>query len=214
MNYLYLHGFASAPQSRKAQDLRDRFHHLGHTLHIPDLNQGDFTGLSLSRQIQQVATEHLSDERPTTIIGSSFGGLTAAWLGEKYDCVQRVILLAPAFQFLTHWRPKIGVDPWQQWQTTGRMDIYHYGDQAMLPLNYGFVTDLMAYDDGELRRSLPTLIIHGINDDVVPIQVSRDYADQRPYVKLLQVPSDHLLGDQLDTIWFEAVRFCGLPHST
>lgn len=214
MNYIYLHGFASAPQSRKAQDLCDRFHHLGQTLHIPDLNQGDFTGLSLSRQIQQVATESLSDAPPTTIIGSSFGGLAAAWLGEKYDCVKRVILLAPAFQFLTYWRPKIPVDQWQQWQTTGRMDIYHYGEQAMLPLDYSFVTDMMGYDDGGLRRSLPTLIIHGINDDVVPIQVSREYASQRPYVQLLQVSSDHSLGDQLDTIWSEAVRFCGLRLST
>ena len=90
MNYLYLHGFASAPQSRKAEDLRDRFSHLGYILHVPDLNQGNFIGLSLSRQIQQVATECLSDQRPITIIGPSFGGLTAAWLGEKYDCVKRV----------------------------------------------------------------------------------------------------------------------------
>ena len=211
MNYLYLHGFASAPQSRKAQNLRDRFGQSGHTLHIPDLNQGNFTGLSLSRQIQQVQTEYLATGEPTTVIGSSFGGLTAAWLGEKSPCVERVILLAPAFQFLTNWKPKIPADQWQRWESSGRMDIYHYGEQRMLPLDYGFVTDMMQYADGTLKRSLPTLIIHGLNDDVVPIRVSREYATDRSHVRLLEVNSDHSLGDQLERIWAETVNFCGLP---
>ena len=210
MQYIYLHGFASAPQSRKAQDLCDRFHRLGQTLHIPDLNQGDFTGLTLSRQIQQVQTEYLSSNQPTTVIGSSFGGLTAAWLGERFACVERVILLAPAFQFLTNWRPKFPVAQWQQWQDTGRMDIFHYGEQKPLPLAYGFVTDMMQYDDGDLQRSLPTLIIHGVNDDVVPVQVSRGYGEERSHVRLLEVDSDHSLGDQLETIWQETVQFCEL----
>lgn len=210
MNYIYLHGFASAPQSRKAQDLRDRFQQLGHTLHIPDLNQGDFTHLSLSRQIQQVQTEYLTSGQPSTIIGSSFGGLTAAWLGEQSDCIERVILLAPAFQFLANWQPKFPVEQWQQWETTGRMDIYHYGEQAMLSLDYGFVTDMSQYDDRRLQRSLPTLIIHGLQDDVVPIRVSQEYSKDRPYVRLLEVESDHSLGNQLDTIWDAIVSFCHL----
>ena len=210
MNYIYLHGFASAPQSRKAQALRDNFQQLGYTLHIPDLNQGDFTHLSLSRQIQQVQSEYLSSGQPTTIIGSSFGGLTAAWLGEQFDCVERVILLAPAFQFLANWQPKFLSEQWQQWEETGRMDIYHYGEQSMLPLDYGFVTDMRQYDDGALQRSLPTLVIHGLQDDVVPIQVSQEYGKKRAYVRLLEVESDHSLGDQLATIWAETTRFCSL----
>ncbi|MEM9216941.1 MAG: YqiA/YcfP family alpha/beta fold hydrolase [Cyanobacteria bacterium P01_F01_bin.150] len=210
MQYIYLHGFASAPQSRKAQNLQGRFQALGHTLHIPDLNQGSFTQLTLSRQIQQVQAEYLASGQHTVIIGSSFGGLTAAWLGQKYDCVERVILLAPAFQFLANWRPKIPVANWQQWEQTGSMNIYHYGAKTMLPLDYGFATDMVQYDEGTLMRSLPTLIIHGINDEVVPIQVSRSYAKQRDYVSLLEVHSDHSLGDQLDAIWRETVRFLEL----
>lgn len=210
MNYIYLHGFASAPQSRKAQYLRDRFQKLGHTLHIPDLNQGDFTHLSLSRQIKQIQSDYLSSDRSTIVIGSSFGGLTAAWLGEQSNCVERVILLAPAFQFLANWQPKFPVEQWQQWESTGRMDIYHYGEQSMLPLDYGFVTDMRQYDDGGLQRSLPTLIIHGLQDDVVPIRVSQDYSEQRSYVRLLAVDSDHSLGNQLDTIWSKTINFCSL----
>lgn len=53
MHYPYLHGFASGPQSVKAQFLQYQFAELGQTLHILDLNQGGFTQLTLSRQIQQ-----------------------------------------------------------------------------------------------------------------------------------------------------------------
>lgn len=206
MNYLYLHGLASGPRSRKAQDLRDRFHQIGHTLHIPDLNQGEFTQLTLSRQIQQVksdylANDYLARDQPTMIIGSSLGGLTAAWVGQHCPQVRQLILLAPAFQFLHHWRSHIPADQWQQWQQTGTMNVYHYGYEKMMPLAYRFVTDLMQYEEASLSRPVPTLIIHGVYDEVVPIQVSRAYATGRSHVTLLEVTSDHTLGDQLDEIW-------------
>jgi uncharacterized protein len=48
MNYLYLHGFASGPQSMKAVDLCDRFAQQGFDLKISDLNQADFFNLTLT----------------------------------------------------------------------------------------------------------------------------------------------------------------------
>ncbi len=50
--YIYLHGFASSPSSTKAQYLRARFASLQINLNIPDLNQGDFSHLTLTRQLQ------------------------------------------------------------------------------------------------------------------------------------------------------------------
>ena len=50
--YIYLHGFASSPQSSKAIYLRDRFAEINLNLEVLDLNQGDFTHLTLTRQIQ------------------------------------------------------------------------------------------------------------------------------------------------------------------
>lgn len=209
MNYIYLHGFASGPGSRKAQDLRDRFQSMGYTLHIPDLNTGGFSSLTLSRQIQQIQTEYLADGQPITILGSSFGGLTAAWLGQHCPSVQQLVLLAPAFQFLTNWRPRIPDEQWQQWQQTGTMAVYHYGQEQLAPLEYGFVQDLENYHESDLTRPVPTLIIHGVHDDVVPVQVSVDYAKARSHVTLLQVHSDHSLTDRLDKIWLETARVCG-----
>ncbi len=208
MNAFYLHGFASSPQSAKAQYLSACFQSLGLPLQIPDLNQNDFYHLTLSRQLQQV--EQLLPKSPVTIIGSSFGGLTAAWLGERSPQVERLVLLAPAFHFLSHWQPRIGTEQMQRWQTEGSMPVYHYGANQMLPLGYQLITDMAQYDEADLKRPVPTLILHGLYDDVIPIQASRDYAANRNWVDLIELNSDHaLIGVQSD-IWQTIRAFCCL----
>ncbi len=205
--YIYLHGFASSPQSKKAQYLRTCFQEANYSLNLLDLNQGDFTHLTLTRQLRQVAAE-FDGNLPVTLIGSSFGGLTAAWLGQKYTQVQRLVLLAPAFGFLDHWLTRLGEEDVQRWRDSGFFSVYHYSESSFLPLHYQFVTDARHYQDEELQRPLPTLILHGLHDDVIPIQASRDYAADRPWVQLLELDSDHALTDMMSPIWQAIQGFC------
>ena len=202
--YLYLHGFASSPQSRKAQFLKKRFQDLQLNLHLPDLNQGDFTRLTLTRQLQQIEAE-FSPQIPQkrVIIGSSFGGLTAAWLTQRNFKADQLILLAPAFQFLNYWLPKLGTAQLEQWKTEGYYSVYHYSEQRQLPLSYQFIEDLFQYPDEQLQTPVPTLILHGKQDESIPIQASRDFAKTRPWVQLIELESDHSLGNVLDQIWSE-----------
>jgi predicted esterase YcpF (UPF0227 family) len=108
MRYIYLHGFASSPRSHKARDLEQRFARLGQSLLIPDLNQADFSHLTLTRQMRQVEPLLPPPPTPVTLMGSSLGGLTAVWLAEQQPQVQRLVLLAPAFGLLSHWLLKLG----------------------------------------------------------------------------------------------------------
>ncbi|PZD75283.1 hypothetical protein C1752_00482 [Acaryochloris thomasi RCC1774] len=202
MNYLYLHGFASGPQSQKAQYLCDRIQSLGFSLQIPDLNQDDFLHLTLSRQIQQVH-QILDTATPWTIIGSSFGGLTAAWVAQRQPAVQQLILLAPAFGFLNHWLPILGEAQRQQWQEQGTLAVYHHSAQQALPLSYRFFEDLSTYRDDELQRPVPTLILHGTQDTTIPITASEKYAVQRSGTRLIPLETDHAMTDALEQIWTE-----------
>lgn len=208
MQYIYLHGFASSPKSAKVSYLLDRFRERNLELATPDFNQGDFSHLTITRQLTQVAS--LLDDRPVTLIGSSLGGLTAAWLGEKYPQVERLVLIAPAFGFLDHWLPKLTPAELSQWQTSGYKPIYHYGAGRSLPLHYEFVTDAQSYDTPSLTRAIPTLICHGSHDEVIPMAASYDYAQERPWVKFREYPSDHTLMDAIDLIWQEIQEFCQL----
>ncbi|HIK45169.1 MAG TPA: alpha/beta fold hydrolase [Leptolyngbyaceae cyanobacterium M65_K2018_010] len=210
--YLYLHGFASSPQSHKAQALQKRFQALGLPLVIPDLNQGDFTHLTLSRQIHQASEIILSQPGPTVVIGSSLGGLTAAWLGERpelQDRIEKLVLLAPAFQFLDQWLPRLGPEQVEQWRRTGSMAVYHYTEQRHLPLRYAFVEDAETFLEAELKTEIPTLILHGHQDEVIAVTASQAYAATRPWVKLVELDSDHALVDVEAEIWQHIQQFLG-----
>lgn len=206
--YIYLHGFASSPRSAKAKYLRDCFAKLQIDLKTPDLNQGNFSHLTITRQIRQVEAE-LQLILPATLIGSSLGGLVAAWLGERQSQVH-LVLLAPAFQFLSHWLPQLAAEKLNQWPRSQSMMVYHYGEKRSLPLNYEFVVDAEQYQDEQLLRPIPTLILHGREDEVIPIQASRDFAAQRPWVQLIELDSNHALGNVLPEIWEAIQVFCQL----
>ena len=216
-SYIYLHGFASSPDSAKAKYFRDRFSSLGIDLKTPDLNQNNFSGLTLTRQLRQIETEFLQTQSPAekvknlggvTIIGSSFGGLTAAWLADRQLSVKQIVLLAPAFDFLSHWLPMLGQQQLEKWQSEKYLSVYHYGEQQEVPLNYQFVADMAQYPEEKLMRSVPTLIVHGLHDIIVPIQASRNFADNRPWVQLMELEDDHSLGNVLGEIWEAMQKFC------
>ncbi|MBE9043045.1 alpha/beta fold hydrolase [Pleurocapsales cyanobacterium LEGE 10410] len=206
--YIYLHGFASSPRSSKAQYLRDRFAKQEIELEVLDLNQGDFSSLTLTRQIQQTVAA-IKDRSSVTLIGSSFGGLTSTWVAQRQR-VNQLILLAPAFGFPHSWYSRLLPDQIKHWRESGYLSVYHYGEGREIPLHYQFLEDADNYSRSELKRSLPTLIIHGIHDDVVPIQVSRDYAKQHSQVKLVELDSDHGLNDVQERIWLEIRDFLGI----
>ena len=200
--YIYLHGFASSPQSIKAQKFKALFAQKNIPLMIPDLNQDDFYHLTLTRQIQQVST-YLDDNDPTPVIliGSSLGGLTAALIAEKHEKVKQLILLAPAFSFFSHWLESLDNNVLNNWKNQGELSIYHYGYDQELPLSYQFIIDGKTYDETILKRPVPTLIFHGKHDEVIPIESSYNYTKIRERVTLIELDSDHGLTDMTPNIW-------------
>ncbi len=186
--------------------MSDRFAQLQLSLVIPDLNQDDFAHLTLSRQIQQV--QALLPSTPVTLIGSSLGGLTAAWVGQLCPQVSRLVLLAPAFDFLAHWLPKLGTAQLEEWQRSDRLLVFHQAEGKLVPLHYGFVEDCATYRETELQRPIPTLILHGSHDDVIPVAASAAFARDRPWVQFMSLDSDHGLLDVGTEIWQATQAFC------
>ena len=195
---IYLHGFGSGPSSRKARFFSERAASLGLDLQVPDLVDGDFEKLSLTRQLAVV--ERVARNRPVSLIGSSLGGYLAALYAARHPEVLAAVLLAPAFGFARRWPERLGESQMNAWRRNGWMSVYHYGLERMLPLGYGLIDDGLRYEDfPEVHQ--PVLLIHGTRDDVVTADWSRQYASARPNVELELVDSDHDLANVLDWMW-------------
>lgn len=207
--FFYLHGWASSPASSKAIFFQQCFANSQIHLHIPDLNQDDFYHLTLTRQIQQVAAL-FPLQAEITVIGSSLGGLVALWLAQQNLQIKQVVLFAPALDFVRNSRQVIGDENLQKWQATGELSLYHYAYQREELLSYEFMQDMSLYEDQNLRRELPTLILHGIHDDVVPVDISREFAATHPWVTLQTFESDHSLSNVQQELWSAIQQFCHL----
>lgn len=201
---LYLHGFASTPQSFKAGYLARRFSEQGWPLEIPDLNGADFRRLTLTGQLSII--EQCAGGGPVHLIGSSLGGYLAALYAARHEEVEKLVLLAPAFGFARLYEESLGVEKVKEWERTGALRVMHYGLGRETELGWQFLEDARRWEE-EPVITQPCLIIHGTRDDVVPVQVSRQFARTRTCCELLEVDSDHELRDQVEVIWEAASSF-------
>jgi pimeloyl-ACP methyl ester carboxylesterase len=204
MRFMYLHGFASGPGSRKALAFRDALPQRGFSLEIPDLAQGDFGHLTISGQLRVI--EDALNGEPCRLIGSSMGGYLASLYAAAHPEVDRLVLLAPAFGFAERWASMQGVRTIERWRETGWLEVFHYGDRAARTVHYGLLEDALKFP-GFPDFGQPALIFHGAEDATVSVDLSRRFAASHPNVRLRERDSDHELLNVLSEIVAEAVPF-------
>jgi len=206
MRLLYLHGFASGPQSRKAREFQSALTASPAlpALEIPQLDEGDFEHLTLSRQLQVI--EHTLQGEPACLIGSSLGGYLAALYASRHPEIDRLVLLAPAFGFSARWNELTGPEKMRSWRETGWLEVFHYAAGAPRRVHYGLCEDANHFPP-EPDFSQPALIFHGLRDDVVPVECSRRFAGSRTNVSLFEVDSDHELTSALNQITAASIPF-------
>ena len=204
MRYVYLHGFASSPNSRKALAFARALGTVGKHLEIPSLEDNDFPHITLSRQLQVL--EDLLQNEPACLIGSSMGGYLATRYASTHPEIDRLVLLAPAFAFMERWEHLAGTARLTSWRETGFLDIFHYGQQRMTPVHYALYTDSLLHP-AYPRVTQPSLIFHGTADTVVPLSVSQAFAARNPSAALVPLESDHELINVLERLTREGVQF-------
>ena len=202
--FFYLHGFASGPSSKKARFFRQRLAESGIGLEIPDLAQGDFEHLTMSGQLKVI--EAMAGSAPAVLIGSSMGGYLAALYAASHPSVQRLLLLAPAFDLAARWPAVVGNQQASDWKSSRVMSLYHHGDACDRRLSYAIVEDGAQYE-AYPDFTQPALIFHGRRDTTVPPEYSERFAREHRNVKLMLLDSDHELIDVLPAMWDESAQF-------
>lgn len=210
--FVYLHGFASSPRSTKAVFFSERLRQLGHAVIVPDLEEGDFSGLTITRQLAVVRGVLAALTGPCAIIGSSMGGYLATLAAQTEPRVERLVLMAPAMDLRARWAVRYGADALADWKARGAVPTYHhaYGEERLI--GYGLYEDLARHDSNPAVQ-VPTLAFMGRSDQVIEPEAVERWAAQQSLVRLRWLDSGHELVDQLETIWTESVAFLGLSRA-
>jgi hypothetical protein len=201
---LYLHGFASSPASRKARFFAEKLAALGFAVEIPDLAEGDFKRLTITKQLALV--ERLGRSERVIVIGSSLGGYLAALYAARHPEVDRLILLAPALRFHRLWSQEFGPERLRLWREKGSIPVFHYGAGNNQLIGYQLMEDAAPFEP-DPQFTQPCLLFHGDQDPLVPIAQSIEFAAAHPNVRLIGLHSGHELTDVLDKIWEESEKF-------
>jgi len=208
VKFLYLHGFASGPDSKKGVAISAHLATRGISALRLNLRVPSFEHLRLSAMIDTTRAAIGSPDDRAVVMGSSLGGLTAARLAERDARVVALVLLAPAFQLVSRWRARIGEDEWRAWEERGWLEVDDYASGGRARVDFDFTNDVARIDSSPFPDvRVPTLIIHGTRDDVVSIDRSRDFAQGRPNVRLVPVDDGHELTASLDPITREIDAF-------
>lgn len=205
---LYLHGLASSGRSTKACYLREKFGALPKArFNAPDFNPApqDFeymTTTGLIDRLRQYVLDH--GLRDLSIIGSSYGGLIALHYAHRFGGVKKMLFLAPGLFWLSGGLSDQQLD---QWEKAGATPVFHPAFEKVIPVRYDLQIDGLRYPE-PIPPPSPLLIIHGQNDESVPIEHSRRYAADHPdRVRLIEVNANHDLNAHLDLVWEHVQSF-------
>ncbi|MEO6221939.1 MAG: YqiA/YcfP family alpha/beta fold hydrolase, partial [Vicinamibacterales bacterium] len=214
---IYLHGFASSPESSKAIRFRRELEVRGVGFSCPDFNQPAFETLTTTRMLGQVH-EALADvaQGPIALVGSSLGAFVAVHVAARETTapIDRLILLAPALDFGGNRLRQLGPAGIEDWRRSGSLRVFHYGAGVERKIGFELYEDAAQYDALTLPTLLPALVFQGAEDTSVDPVMVQHWAEGRTLVDLRVLSDDHQLTSSMDLIWRESAPFLGLAGAT
>ena len=186
MRVLFAHGFEGSPHGSKPSYMKEA---LGWEVTAPKMSE---LGWSIANQTE-VLTRLIDENEFDIVIGSSMGGLAAANASSmRPDEDFVLILMAPAFGLAENWE---GMEETGRnaWKTTGERRYTGFELDIMLPWEFMEAAEKMSWP----IPLHPTAIMHGKNDEVVPISFSRKVEKECSNVTLHEFDDTHRLKDSM-----------------
>ncbi|TVR44481.1 MAG: alpha/beta fold hydrolase [Planctomycetota bacterium] len=183
---IYLHGFASGPDTTsKGAALRHALSARLSSFLIPDLEGPDFHDLTMDSMVQRAeqAIAALPDDgAPLLLAGSSLGAWLAAWLAAApaFNLARRpvaLLLISPAFTFVSRWRELLGDAGIAAWRSEGSRPFFHYRSQSERSLGVGFLDSCQGLPDTPAAVAMPVTVVHGRQDELAPWRAALAYAE-------------------------------------
>ena len=158
------------------------------------------------------------------VIGHSMGGVIASYLATKYKEIKKLVLVAPAFKYFYDKDDKL-------------LNVIKKGNSIMKDYGYEtiagrilkasissvkeFMTLVKTYNNTPQDIKIPTLIIQGLDDKVVPIESSKYvYESLKGPKKLVYVkdcthdvfkgPNTELINQIIEKFLVEGIKNCSI----
>jgi alpha-beta hydrolase superfamily lysophospholipase len=136
--------------------------------------------------------------------------LTAALAAAADPRVCALVLMAPAFRMVERWKARLGAAALGRWRESGWLEVDDYATRSKSRLDFDFLEDAAAIEaaaGGIPDVRVPTLILHGRGDTVVDIATSRQFADGKRHVRLVELDDGHELTASIPRLLDEAQHF-------
>ena len=166
-------------------------------------SEGTFTDYTLSDWIAdaRLVLNMLQDGPRITIVGNSLGGWIAWLTAREFQDIERLILVAPAFNMMSVRARSISETRRHAWHATGWMPWDDEPAHKDWPLSWKWVEESDAYWKTGFDRLRPvkTSILHGLQDTVILPSGSSGFVEQLLSrdpafpVELHLIPGDHRL---------------------
>lgn len=205
---LFITGFLSKRWGNKSKALAQWCEEMGWGFCCYDVrgfgdSEGSFTDYTLSDWIAdaQAVLEHIKSGPPITIVGNSLGGWIAWLMAQERQDIERLVLIAPAFNMMGLRAQSISAERCHLWHTAGWMPWDDEPAHCDFPLAWKWVEESEAYwkTNFDQLRPVNTAILHGQQDSVILPQGSSQFVEQLRSrapsfpVELHLVPGDHRL---------------------
>lgn len=176
------HGFASNKNSPNFITMSEEFDKLGISTFRIDVyghgeSEGDFAKITITEAVNDIlqAIQFLKNQGYSKIglIGSSFGGISSIMVASQTKDLFALALKSPVSNYEEVEKIKYSNKELTDWEQRGWI-YYPNREGQKLRLNYSFLEDFKNNNGYEAapRIEIPTLIVHGDKDTIVPIEQS------------------------------------------
>ena len=207
--WLHLHGLATNVFGRKIEFLRNYFKEKKtYSFFACDMDYEKHTTTNTLGFLEVLVRGFSQKFKEITLCGSSHGGYVALNYVRKRPLfnVKKLVLLAPSYNTLSLIIKTFGeekVKPWLE----GREELTIVEEERQVTFIKEWAKDILENDyeiikDKEIDfpeiPPVEIVIMHGIKDDIVPIQYSELFTGKVKVKKFLKVDDDHKLNESLE----------------
>lgn len=213
---LHLHGFASNVKSSKVSILTDYISKSGKfSLFCMDMDYHTTTTSKVLEVLDTLLKGFKESYKKILLSGSSHGAYIILNYIRFYggELISSALLFAPSYSTLQLTLVQEGIEKCERWLRGEEELVINECETSLhLTIHRDFAKDILekGYEiisDGCVRfpqePPIPILVVHGTQDEVVPVEHSRTFVEKVKVKKYIEVEDDHRLSKSFVKLLYE-----------